>query len=260
MILITSPDNEKIKAATLLRDSAAQRRSSGLCFVEGLRLCADAAASGRLRCVFVTEESANAEPEKIDGICAASESFLITERVAKKLSDTQNPQGIFALCDTSGLLRDAQDIPAGRYIAAERVCDPGNLGTIIRTAEALGADGMILSAGCADAFSPKVLRASMGGALRLPLYSAQELSAVLAGLSENGFECLAAMAHSAAADVRQVKPVGSFVLVIGNEAVGITPETGAVCSAVTIPMSGGAESLNAASAASILLWELFGRA
>jgi TrmH family RNA methyltransferase len=157
------------------------------------------------------------------------------------------------------LKRPVNQLSGGKILALEHLADPGNLGTILRTAEAFRADGILLSADCADVFSPKVLRAGMGCSFRLPIYESTDFSSDLKALTEKGFAVYGAMLSEGALSITQLKTTDHFILVVGNEANGITLETARVVTPVIIPMKGRAESLNAASAASILLWELFGK-
>lgn len=264
-MIITSTKNEKIKFALSLKNDAKTRAQNGLCFAEGLRLCAEAVASNRSNTLFFTHEFAEKHPEfPFSGeqtVCEQTvcERIEIGENVAQTLSDVQNPQGVFCLCDTSGLKRPVSQLSGGKILALEHLADPGNLGTILRTAEAFAADGVVLSADCADVFSPKVLRAGMGCSFRLPIFESADFARDLTTLSEKGFVVYGAMLSDGAISIVQLKVPKNFILAVGNEANGITPETAAVVTPVVIPMKGRAESLNAASAASILLWELFAK-
>ena len=258
--MITSTKNEKIKFALSLKTDVKTRVQNGLCFAEGLRLCGEAVASGRAETLFFTREFIEKHPDfTATGERTVCERIEIGENVAKTLSDVRNPQGIFCLCGTGGLNHPVSQLKSGKILALERLADPGNLGTILRTAEAFGADGVLLSDGCADVFSPKVLRAGMGCSFRLPIYESAGFPSDLKALSERGFAVYGAMLSDAALPITGLSVPENFILVVGNEANGITPETAEAVTPVVIPMKGRAESLNAASAAAILLWELFGK-
>ena len=259
-MMITSTKNEKIKYALSLKTDVKARTQDTLCFAEGLRLCAEATASNRVKTLFFTREFAEKHPAfPLFENGAGFEQIEIGGNVAQTLSGVQNPQGVFCLCDTSGLKRPVSRLSRGKILALERLSDPGNLGAILRTAEAFGADGVLLSPGCADVFSPKTLRAGMGCSFRLPTYESADFPRDLKTLSEKGFSVYGAMLTDGAVSITAFRPPADFILVIGNEANGITPETSQTATPVIIPMKGGAESLNAASAAAILLWELFGK-
>ena len=169
MLSITSRNNDRIKQAAKLCSDSAERRRTGTFFLEGLRLCCDAALNGhKAETVFVTEKAlADHGGELAVLLSSCKESFVITEEISLKLSDTKNPQGVFCICKTLDKSNIIDKINYnGMYIALENVQTPGNLGAAARTAEALGLDGVIVSGGC-DIYNPKALRAAMGSLLRL---------------------------------------------------------------------------------------------
>lgn len=253
---ITSRENRIIKEYRRLNGDAKYRRESGLFVLEGARLCEDAVRSHVvLKTALLTARARAQYPEAVAAIESACEQvFDIPDALAAYLADTETPQGVFCTaCLPQSLTAPTPD---GRYAALERIQDPGNLGTMIRTAEAFGLDGLFLSEGCCDPYSPKVLRSSMGGVFRLPLYSVGRLAEALPRLHEQGFSSFACVVDGGKAVQRVAFPTGS-VCVIGNEGNGLLPETVAVCSAcITIPMDGRAESLNASMAAGIVFWEM----
>ena len=180
----------------------------------------------------------------------AKECFQLTDSLFAKISDTVSPQGIIGICKIPDNYRTLNI--KGRYIALENIQDPSNLGAISRTAEALGVNGIILAGGC-DPYAPKSLRASMGTLLRMPLFQFSEISE----LEYTGLKAYACVVDSDALPVTDIGFEDGCVVVIGNEANGITEETKGFCDEqITIPMSGKAESLNAAVAASIAMWEM----
>jgi len=247
---VSSRDNPHIKAAVRLRDS--DRHALGRFFLEGFRLCADALASGYApEQVFLTP----AAREKYDTAPleqAAAQVFEITESVAERLGDTRTPQGVFGVFERQEAKQEFWRA-GGKYIALENVQDPGNLGTVARTAEALGIDGLLLCGGC-DAFHPKALRASMGALLRLPVMQTQDLPADLRACK---LPCYAAVPDRGAGSVLDCDFTRGGVIVIGSEARGLSKEALDACAnRTTVPMPGRAESLNAAAAATILMWEM----
>lgn len=252
---LTSRDNPLVKEMAKLLSDAKYRRKSGRFVIEGARLCEDAARSGvTIVAALSTASSAQRYAPQWQAVSAtAQSSYTIGDAVSKHLSDTGSPQGMFCLCEQ-------REVPFavcvnGVYLALEDMQDPGNLGTVIRTAEALGADGILLSKGCCDLFNPKVLRASMGGVFRLPMRVCHDFVGELAALSET-LPVLACVVDSDALPVMTAPKCGA-VAVIGNEGNGMTAAAIAACThRVTIPMAGRAESLNASMAAGILLWEL----
>ena len=169
--------------------------------------------------------------------------------------DTKTPQGVCA----SFTMPRRTSLPTGarRLVALDGVQDPGNLGTIWRTADAAGFDALLLGAGCADPWSPKVQRASMGSGFRVAAVSG-EMPLLLSRAQANGFRVVVSALDGAPLYARtQPKAGEKLVLVIGNEARGVSPEVQRMADVkLKIPMRGGAESLNAAVAAGILMYEL----
>ena len=256
---LTAKQNEKIKHAVSVRDKAAVRREEGLFFLEGARLCGDAAANNvSIFRAFVTEAAVQKYAEQADAVLSgAEESYVISADVAAKLSDTQSTQGIFCLCRMQENTADIGQInPKGKYIFLENVQDPSNLGAVCRTAEAIGVDGMIVCGGC-DIYNPKALRASMGSALRLPLMTCTDAVSFIGKLNSMDMLTLASTPDGSAVPVTEIDMDTGVVCVVGNEGNGVTAETMSACrQRVTIPMLGRAESLNASTAAAILIWEM----
>lgn len=219
-MIITSTKNETIKFALSLKNDARVRKENGLCFAEGLRLCQEAVSANRTKTLFFTRDFVEKHPD----YAMIGDQIEIAEHVAQTLSDVQNPQGIFCLCEISGLKHSIADLLSGKILALEHLSDPGNLGTILRTAEAFGANGILLSDDCADVFSPKVLRAGMGCSFRLPIYESADFPHDLKVLSDRGFAVYGAMLSDDAISITRLKTPADFVLVVGNEANGITPK------------------------------------
>ncbi len=183
------------------------------------------------------------------------EHYLVEDHVADKLADVGTHQGVFGVFRTP--VHTLDEVKAGgRYLALERVQDPGNVGTLLRSAAAFGFDGVLLSDGCASVFAPKTLRASMGAAVRIPVIEAGAMPACHHPAARKGYHlpCCRAVPVSAAERGPAGCP-GGVCVVIGSEGQGLTDETIAACSStVRIPMTDRVESLNAGIAGSILLW------
>lgn len=260
-MLITSKDNDLIKEASRLMQSPKYRKEKGLFAAEGVRLCADGVLSeAAAECFLFTEAASKKYPAEFELISSsAKKSFAVSESVFKKISDTTNPQGffcVFRVLDKNHKL-DTISIQ-GRYAALENIQDPSNLGTILRTAEALGVDGVILSPDCCDVYSPKVIRGSMGAVFRVPLKIPEDFTGYIRSLTQSGVATYASTPHEAE-DINTVDFSRGGVMLIGNEGNGLRPETVAACTkSVRINMRGRAESLNAAAAAAILIYELQG--
>ncbi len=250
---ITSRDNPLIKLVCQLNNSGRSRKEHGLFVIEGLRLCRDAAENGFCFTHLLVSETAKEKHSDDIKLLAdmAEKAFLLSDSVFSKISDTKSPQGIICLVkreEKTQLINKK-----GRYIALENIADPSNLGAVARTAEALGIDGIIMSEGGCDPFSPKSLRASMGALLRLPVIVCENFAKTLA---ESGLSLYACVVSGEARSLTEVDFADGCAALIGNEANGLTDETKAVCEPITIKMTGRAESLNAAVAASIVMWEM----
>jgi TrmH family RNA methyltransferase len=261
MTLISSRDNSVIKDYVRLCSAKSVRDSSGRFTIEGARLCHDALGSGlRIESVFLTRGACEKYADVTAQLLSCSaQVYEITQAVAEKMADTQNPQGIFceAYMLDKTLNMDRIDM-SGAYIVIENLQDPGNLGTVLRTAEALGLDGVFLSSDCADIYSPKVLRSAMGAVFRIPFLITDELPYLLHTLSQKGVKTVAAVAEKGALSILEAELGGGIAAVIGNEGAGLTPACVAACTqCVTIPMGGRSQSLNAGAAASILIWEIY---
>lgn len=257
---VSSKDNPTVKAWRLLSSDGRARRKQGRFACEGARLCRDAAQSGLIiDAVLYTEKAKETYGALLEPVLARAKAVLeLTPSLAASLSDTASPQGVFCICQTpdNTLSPDALQ-PDGRYLALEDMQDPANLGATLRTAEALGVSGILLSEGCCDLYNPKVLRGSMGGVFRLPLMRTGDFAAHIPVWRHKGLRCFACVPDRTALPVTKAGLPAGGICFIGNEGNGLKPETAAVCDTrITVPMAGRAESLNAAVAAAIILWEL----
>ena len=255
--VITSKDNPRVKAVVKLTSSTRARREAGLFVAEGLRLVCDAALNGY--CfpeVYYTEDIKLKHPEELSRVLESAENtYLVSEEVMAKLSDTVTPQGVVAVCRTPKVRELAAQ--NGLLVALENTANPANLGAIARSAEAFGVGGIVISSTSCDPYSPKSLRAGMGALLRLPIYVVPDFREALLQLQKGGMELYASVVTNNATDITKAPKSQGRVLLIGNEAGGLTDETTAICDhKVTIPMIGRAESLNAATAATVLIWEM----
>ena len=257
MDVITSRENPRIKRACALRDSEKQRAAAGLFFAEGPKLCLELARGCRAAELYATAPALAHTP----ALAALGPAVVeITQPVAEKLAGTRSTQGVFALFETPATDPAPLLATARRILALEAVQDPGNVGTLLRSAAAFGFDAVLLGPGCAAPFSPKVLRASMGAAGRLPLGVCADLLAALGALRGRGVACLAAALYKARPlDAVGTQFPGGVCVVIGSEGQGLSDAAIAACSAaVRIPMTDRVESLNAGVAGSILLWHFRG--
>ena len=187
----------------------------------------------------------------------ALECFEITPEISGRLADTRAPQGVFCVCKSLDNAQNGHKIDfKNRYVALENIQDPANLGSVCRTAEALGLDGLIVGGGC-DIYNPKALRAAMGSSLRLPVAETENLPGLLIFAAQQGMLTVALTLDGGHSDLNVLQNGGGIICVIGNEGSGLSRETLDACAEkVTIPMKGKTESLNAAACAAIIIWEL----
>lgn len=250
---ITSKTNKIIKDTKKLITSSSARRESGLFVLEGARLCFDVLNSVyTVKTLFVTEKLMGKYPDEVSTLeCRCDRAYVITDDIAQKLTDTDSPQGIFAVCS----ICDSTAPLGSKVIALDNVQTPSNVGAIIRTAEALGIDSILIGGGC-DIYNPKVLRASMGSVLRMNTVMCDDLVETLGKLKAD-YQICATVPRSSATAITKLDFTKPTVSVIGNEANGVSREVlDCAHTLITIPMKGKAESLNASVAASITMWEM----
>lgn len=250
---ITSRKNNDVRLMRALFRDVNERRETSLFAVEGDHLCGELSDHVDSVDLFLyTERAAQKYPETLKKVLAKSlRAFVITEELSEYISDTKSPQGLFA---AAGMFcREMSENPR-KAVILDRVQDPGNVGTIIRAAEAFGIDSVMLYGGCADAFSPKAVRASMGSVFRVNIKLGSYPEEVR--LVYPSFKIYAAMLDGSANRLGKVIFPEKTAIVIGSEGSGISPEISAICDEkIYIPIS-GAESLNAAMAAAVIMWEM----
>jgi TrmH family RNA methyltransferase len=251
--MITSPSNERVKRVRLLQTQRRARLREARFVVEGVRLVEEAVNAGAaLEFALYLESPAEGVRGRalLDTLRARNVLALpVSEAVMRACSDTETPQGILAVAEIPRLPLPE---PVTFALVVDQLRDPGNLGTILRTAAAAGVELALLAPGTVDAYNPKVVRSAMGAHFRLPLRHQgwPEITSALSGLDVWLAEAEAEQPYW------QVDWRRPAVLVVGGEAEGTSPEAeGFATGRVTIPMPGGAESLNAAAATAVLLFE-----
>ena len=209
--------------------------------------------------MFVGTEEAAGSPAVADALARAQGKgiriFELGPGVVERVADTVTPQPLLAVVRTPQAV--LQDLAAATFVVVcVDVRDPGNAGAVIRSADAAGADGVVCCAGTVDPFNPKTVRASAGSVLHLPVVAGDDPAEVLDALAGQGMTCLAAVAHGGT-PYTEVDLLAPLALVLGNEASGLPPAIGdRLGHGVTIPMAGGAESLNVSMAAAVLCFEV----
>lgn len=232
------------------------RESDGLFLAEGPQACREAALAGKVKELYLTQEAFDRYAEIVTSIEASgAEITICTEAVIEQFSSTVSPQGMTAVVkmwdqDPTKIFTSNTKL----VVALTAVRDPGNAGSVIRVADAAGAQGVVMSNDSVDLFNPKVVRASVGSLFHLPISIGQELTVTIASARAAGMQVLAADANGVSlyGGVDLVKPT---LWVFGNEAWGIPPEVLAlVDEVVSIPIYGQAESLNLATASAVCLY------
>ena len=252
---ITSRENSLIKQVKKLSRDGKYRAERAEYVCEGgsiLREALDAGADIRA----VLWESADldrmlrGDPELFTRLeSAGGRKIRVTEAVYDSLNILENYSGPIFICG----IPEEKPLTGRQFIALDTMQDPGNVGTIIRTAHALGLNGVYLLDGCADPYGPKAARAAMGSLFRIPV---RRVTADEFFRETQGIPVLAAALDDGAAPLTGAD-LGSCAVVIGNEGNGIHEEVMARCDGkIVIPMPGGAQSLNAAAAAAIIMWEM----
>ncbi len=254
--VITAKSNPKIKDVKALLTSSKERKNQSLFVLEGVRLCLDALVSGaKVKSVFCTEDCAFKYADEINRLRENCEDFYtVSFDVIKSISDTVTPQGVVCTVKMaeSGFCYES----GKKYIALDTIQNPDNLGAISRTAEALGVDGLVIFGGC-DIYNPKALRASMGSLLRLPIRLCESLENEITECENKGVTTYATVPDRSAESITEIDFSAGAMCIIGNEGNGVSKDIIEKCSGrVTVKMQGRAESLNAAAAASIVMWEL----
>ncbi len=246
-IIIESNQNKIIKEVNALK-AKKERDKTGLFILEGKRLVDEIPNSWEIKYLLKAESySENINFENV---------YTVKDSLFEKISETVNPQGILAVCHIKEF--DVTNVDYSNspfFVVLENVTDPGNMGTLIRTADAAGADGIFLSKGCVDIYNPKVIRATMGSIFHLPIYRNLNLIDLMEDFKDNNVKTLAAHLKGTST-LYKVDMTTACAVIIGNEANGLSDEISEMASdLVKIPMPGKAESMNAGIAGGILIYE-----
>jgi TrmH family RNA methyltransferase len=231
--------------------------ADGFCAIEGVRIVEEAIRSGlKFKSVFFRASAENRAERLLPQIAAYVETLLLPDKLFASAVPSETPQGVAALvqCKTFTLMDVLAKVDAGPLLAIAGVQDPGNLGTMLRSAEAFAAGGVLLGEGTVSPFNSKVVRASAGSVFRLPM-ARTKLPDALAQMRERGVKLIATSSHKGTA-LDKAKLTGPLAIFIGSEGAGLPRELMAEMDEVVgIPHSANVESLNAGVAASIVLYE-----
>ncbi|MBB3665355.1 MULTISPECIES: TrmH family RNA methyltransferase [Prauserella salsuginis group] len=228
------------------------RDDAGRFLAEGAQAVREALRFGRVHELFVTETAAE---RHADLVAEAPRVSLIDRRAAELLSETVSPQGLIAVCDTVTVPLDEALSGQPRLVAVLcDIADPGNAGTVLRVADAAGADAVVFAGDAVDAHNGKCVRASTGSLFHLPVARERDTAAVLEACGRAGLRTIATDGH-AEQELPEVSLDGPIAWLFGNEAHGLPAEvTAAADDAVRVPIAGRAESLNLATAAAVCLY------
>lgn len=257
--MITSTSNQKIKRLVTLKKKRKARDEEEVFLVEGSRMFKELPKE-LLKEIYVSEEFYKKEKEAIEELQKKSKGTLelLSDHVLQYVADTKTPQGV--LC----IVKQRKEIEIKRLIETQEplllildnVQDPGNLGTILRTAEGAGVTGIVMSKDCVDIYNPKTIRSTMGSVYRLPFFITEDIIQTIQTIKKAGILVYAAHLEGAQMyDTEDYKRATAFM--IGNEGNGLREVVSALADTnVKIPMEGEVESLNAAIAAAILMFEV----
>ena len=279
MEIISSKDNKKIKYIRSLLEKGSIRKKSKTFVVEGIKLTDEALEYGKVLEVVCSERlydeinssdlSGNrllAENDKniTNYVKKESSLLVVSDTVFKSMSETKTPQGILAVVEMpdyglldKGFLEQAYTKNGKiKLLVLEDTADPGNLGTIMRTAEAAGVTGVIMGKGTVDIFNPKVVRSTMGSIFRLPFAYVEDLKETIKELKNQGISFYATHLKGEKS-YKDIKYSDKSAILVGNEARGLSDEVADLADTyVLIPMHGKVESLNAAVAAALMMYEV----
>lgn len=269
MKTITSVNNEKIKQIVKIMSSPKERKYAGKYLVEGLRMVREIPYDD-IDNIFMTQNFYDKNVPNDSSILTLvnhayeeSRCYIVSDAVLKKLANTDHPQGIVATVKMheytiKDILKSGEYDLSGEnaplIIVVERLQDPGNMGTIIRTAEGAGVSGIIVSYDSVDVYSPKVVRSTMGSIFRKKIVITYDLIGDIAKLKEAGIETYGL--HLDGTSIYDADLTGPAALIIGNEGAGLSEEISSQTDKLLrIPMRGRVESLNAAASATIVMYE-----
>ena len=253
--MITSFSNKSVREIVQLNQKARARNKAGMFVVEGVKMFQEAPEERIVR-VYIAQRADRGLREvygkKLDRVSCE----VVADEVFDRMSDTKTPQGVLTL--VRQYQYRLQELLAGKlYILLEDIQDPGNLGTMFRTAEAVGADGIIMSSHTVDIYNPKTIRSTMGSIYRVPFFYTEDICDTIRVLQNNEI-------HVYAAELNGEKFYdeydyhGGTAFLVGNEGNGLREETAACADArISIPMEGNVESLNAATASTVLFYEAY---
>lgn len=253
MIYIESKDNNLFKFVKKLKERRF-RDKENLFILEGLRLIEEAIrANMDIEYIIISKDYEDKFNDLLlENNISSNKIITLSNNLFMQLASTENPQGIIAVIKKND---KKKDLSGDFFLICDKVQDPGNLGTIIRTAHAAGVDGIILTKGTVDIYNDKTIRSTMGSIFYVPIFYDDKDFTIIRNLKKDGF-CLVATSLKESRNFFEEDLKGKIILAVGNEGNGISNELFELADKkVKIPMPGGAESLNVSIATSIILFE-----
>lgn len=272
--MITSIANSRVKRIVQLQERSKVRNKENVFITEGIKMFEEAPLE-KIKEIYVHEKILKGAEgsgllQKLNACRKAGiEAETVSEEVFRKISDTCSPQGILCVVEQSGyqpheliqkaLRRQAEENRAPLFLLLEDIQDPGNLGTMIRTGEGAGIDGIFMTRKTVDSYNPKTIRSTMGSLYRVPFVYTDDFETIISLLKKAGIRVFAAhLEGKQSFDAISYRSGSAFL--IGNEGNGLKKETAALADAyVKIPMEGQVESLNAAISAALLMYQAAGQ-
>lgn len=262
--MIGSTANPRIKQLVQWQTKARERKKDNVFVAEGIKMLEEAPADWILD-IYINEDLANKfknsknnKEQALWNKIVQIGFVTVTGEVMKKAADTKSPQGVLTVLKRPAYdLEKMLSVENGLYLVLEDLQDPGNLGTIIRTGESAGVNGIIMTSKTVDIFNPKTIRSTMGSVYRVPFLYVETLSEVLAKMRKKGIKTYAAHLEGETY-YNSFSFINSTAFIIGNEGMGLKKQTAEEAEFyLKIPMAGQAESLNAAIASAILMYEAY---
>ena len=256
---LTGLQNPVVKAAAELKQKK-YRTQNGLYLAEGLRTAEEAVAYKAVETLFYVATDDDRTMRLLEDAAMQNIKLVcVNENVMKKIADTETPQGIIAVCKMRQPKLETLLASGKMLLVLDRVGDPGNIGTMLRTADAAGIGGLVLLKGCADIYAPKTVRSSMGSLFHIPVLSGVSEQEFVSAAKKAGYDLLVTSLDGAD-NLYKADLSGRIAFVMGNEAGGVSETLlEKADKRVYIPMAGRAESLNVAMAAGIVMFEALRR-
>ncbi|UDM32606.1 TrmH family RNA methyltransferase [Lentilactobacillus laojiaonis] len=251
MEIIKSNQNKHVKNWKKLQTKKG-RQASNSYLLEGWHLVNEALSNHQIITSILV---VNAEYLQDLNLDKSVDVYLITDEIAKIISDTQSPQGIFAVVRIDQNETNIPKTLTGKFVLLDGLQDPGNIGTIVRTADAAGLDGVVFGDGTVDIFNPKVVRSMQGSQFHISLYNGNLIDWIKQ-FNLNKIPVYGTELNKSAVSLYDIKPGNDFALIMGNEGNGVSSEVLEMVQSVYIPMKGRAESLNVAIASGIAMFYL----